>query len=138
MKKIISISLAILMLTGHLGFAVGTHYCMGIAVESKLMLSHEHMDCGMGEMDGDLEHEGESEAHLSKIPCCEDQYQNIDLEDDYKPVVGQSTLDLDFVAAFVISHIDLFFADQATPQFATYDPPPVTKDIPVLHQVFLI
>ena len=126
------------MLTSHLGFSVGTHYCMGHAVESKLMIGHEHLDCGMGDMDKGCERKSDKETHLDKKPCCENEYLSIDVEDEFKPSVEHSLPNLDFVAAFVVSYLDLFSTDQELPQYSVYDPSLVTWDISILHQVFLI
>ena len=126
------------MLTSHLGFAVGTHYCMGDAVESKLMIGHEHLDCGMGDMDKDCERKSDKETHLNKMPCCENEYLSMDVKDEFKLSVEQSTLNFEFVVAFVVSYIDLFSTDRVEQQYSAYDPPLVTKNISILHQVFLI
>ena len=125
------------MLTSHLGFAVGTHYCGGHAVESKLMLGHSHMDCGMGDMDKDCERKTDSKTYLDKVPCCENEYLSMEVEDEFKPGLEQSKVSVDFVASFVITFLDRFL-DQEEPQYSDYDPPLVTRDISILHQVFLI
>jgi len=125
------------MLTSHLGFAVGTHYCGGHAVESKLMLGHSHMDCGMGDMDKDCARKTDSKTYLDKVPCCENEYLSMEVEDEFNPGLEQSKLSMDFVASFVITYLDRFL-DQEEPQYSDYDPPLVTRDISILHQVFLI
>lgn len=126
------------MLTSHLGFAVGTHYCGGIAVEAKLMIGHEHLDCGMAGMDNECENKSEGKTYLDKIPCCENDYLSVEVEDEYKLSVERTTVNFDFVAAFVVSYLDVFSVDQENPQLTEYDPPLVTEDIPILHQVFII
>jgi hypothetical protein len=47
MKKVISISLTILMLIALLHFSVATHYCMGKIAATKISLSGELATCGM-------------------------------------------------------------------------------------------
>jgi hypothetical protein len=47
MKKVISISLTLLMLIALLHFSVATHYCMGKIAASKISLSGELATCGM-------------------------------------------------------------------------------------------
>ncbi|MEQ6166957.1 HYC_CC_PP family protein [Ekhidna sp. MALMAid0563] len=138
MKKVISISLALLMLTSHLGFAVGTHFCGGLAVEAKLMIGHEHLDCGMADMDKKCEGKSDGKTYLDKMPCCENEYLSIEVEDEFKPTLEQSTLNFEFVAAFVVSYLDVFSVDEVNPQYTEYDPPLVTEDISTLHQVFII
>tara|TARA_B100000609_G_C17115356_1_gene381980 strand:+ start:210 stop:590 length:381 start_codon:yes stop_codon:yes gene_type:complete len=126
------------MLTSHVGFAVGTHFCGRLAVEVKLMIGHEHLDCGMADMDKECEGKSDEKAHLDKMPCCENEYLNIEVEDEFKPSVDQTALNFDFVAAFVVSYLEIFSSDQENPRYTAYDPPLVTQDIPILHQVFII
>lgn len=137
LKKIISISLVLLLITSHLGIAVGTHYCSGLAVETKAMLGHQHLDCGMGDMDSDCEG-SESETHVDKMPCCENDYLSIPVEDEFRPTFDQSKIDVDFVAAFIVSYLEVFSVNAETSHFTQYDPPLVTRDISTLHQVFII
>src|SRR5512133_1259996 len=47
MKKVISISLTLLMLVALLHFSVATHYCMGKIAASKISLSGDLATCGM-------------------------------------------------------------------------------------------
>lgn len=126
------------MLTSHVGFAVGTHFCGGLAVEAKLMIGHEHLDCGMADMDKECEGKSDGKSHLDKVPCCENEYLNIEVEDEFRPGVDQTALNFDFVAAFVVSYLEIFSSDQENPRYTAYDPPLVTQDIPILHQVFII
>lgn len=126
------------MLTSHLGFAVGTHYCGGLAVEAKLMIGHEHLDCGMADMDKECESKSDGKTYLDKTPCCENEYLSVEVEDEFKLSVEQTSLNIDFAAVFVVSYLHVFSADQENPQLTEYDPPLVTEDIPILHQVFII
>ena len=126
------------MLTSHLGFAVGTHYCRGLAVETKVMIGHEHLDCGMAYMDKDCEGKSDGKTHLDKMPCCNNEYASFDIEDEFKPIVEHKAPSIQFVAAFVVSYVDVFSVDEVNPQNTDYDPPLVTRDIPSLHQVFII
>lgn len=136
LKKIISISLIILLITSHLGIAVGTHYCGGLAVETRAMIGHQHMDCGMGDMDSDCEGT-DSETRFDKLPCCQNEYLSVPVEDEFKPVLDQSKINVDFISAFVVTYLELF-SDRFETQFIQYDPPLVTRDISTLLQVFLI
>lgn len=122
-----------------MGFAVATHYCGGLAVESQLVFGHEALDCGMANMDKDCEIPPLEGMHLTKKPCCQNEYQSLNLEDDFKPTITQSTVNVEFVAAFIISFLQLpLFSTNEESQYANYSPPLIDQDIPVLHQVFLI
>lgn len=127
------------MLTTNMGFAVATHYCGGLAVESKVVLGHEALDCGMANMDKDCKAPPLEGTHLSKKPCCENKYQSIDTEDNFKPTIVQSLVNVEFVAAFIVTFLHLPISSvNEEPQYANYSPPLIDQDISVLHQVFLI
>jgi len=120
-----------------LGIALGIHYCGGLAVETRAMIGQQHLDCGMGDMDRDCEG-SESNTHFDKMPCCENDYLSIPVEDEFKPALDQSKVNIDFVAAFIISYLELFSDSVRETKFFQYDPPLVTRDISTLHQVFII
>ena len=51
MKRILSILLAILMLTTNMSITFATHYCGGKAVKSSISFGHDELSCGMAKMD---------------------------------------------------------------------------------------
>jgi hypothetical protein len=126
------------MLCGHLGFAVGTHHCGGIAVESKMMIGHEHLDCGMGDMDKDCKRETDATPAFKKTPCCENQYLSLEIDNALKPRILGVSLNLDFVLAYSASFRELLPSTEKIFYYAHYDPPLRNLDLPVLHQVFTI
>ena len=133
-----------------MGFAIATHYCGGMAVKSKLMLGHEPLDCGMATMDkadmdmGNMDEQPcQSEPthalRLKKTPCCENEYQSLDVEGDYELTVVQPSLNFEFVAAFAVSFLKVaFLTEIPSPQYANYSPPLIDQDIAILYQVFRI
>ncbi|WP_084370505.1 HYC_CC_PP family protein [Reichenbachiella faecimaris] len=139
MRKFISISLAIILLAGNSGFSLATHYCSGLAVESKVVLGHKALDCGMANMDKECENDSPIGTHIKKGPCCENTYQSLDIEDDFKPSIVQSSVNVEFVAAFIITFLHLPISSiNEEVQYANYSPPLIDQDISVLHQVFRI
>ncbi|MGL1885177.1 MAG: hypothetical protein OCD76_01585 [Reichenbachiella sp.] len=138
MKKIISISLAFILLLSNAGFAVATHYCGGQAVKSSIVLGNAMIDCGM-KMDKECESKETIGIQISKTPCCQNEYQSLDVEDDYKQSVLRSNVNIEFIAAFINSFIlTPLFADSNESEYANYSPPFLESDIPTLHQVFLL
>jgi hypothetical protein len=149
-RKTIAISLALLVLFSNMGLAIATHYCGGMAVESKLMLGHEPLDCGMTDMDmatvdmGNMDEQPcqSEQTHaiqLKKTPCCENEYQSLDVEGDYELKVVQPSLNLEFVAVFAVSFLRIAFPTEIpSPQYANYSPPLIDQDIAILYQVFRI
>lgn len=126
------------MLGSHLGFAIGTHLCGGIAMESKVMMGHTHLDCGMGDMDKGCERKSDGKDTIEKMPCCENEYLSLEIDNELKPKVSAPSVNLDFVVAFFTSYAIIFSSSESTPQYTHYDPPLVTRDISILHQVFII
>jgi hypothetical protein len=132
-NKIITISLAFILLISNLGLALGTHICCGEAVKSSLTVGHSHM----ADMDKDCPEEGK---HLKAEVCCEDKYQPLLIEDDHKPGIIQ-TNDLNLVIAFVQVFLNLNFPEKTEHDFLTYlksSPLQSDKDIIILVQSFLL
>jgi hypothetical protein len=73
------------------------------------------------------------------MPCCENQYQSLDIDDDYKRTIFQSNVNIDFIASFIVSFFQVsLFSENKENQYANYLPPLLECDVTVLHQVFLI
>lgn len=138
MKKPLAIFFAIILLMGNSGLTLATHLCGGHAVMNKVTLGSEHLDCGMADMDETCE--SKDGLIYTADNCCENQYQSIELTDDLIPSkTGQFDHILYFAIAWIhtLGNIDLFpVADN--PRFALYSPPLLFRDLPVLHQVFII
>ena len=133
MNKVIAISLALILLISNIGLALGTHFCCGEAVESQLMVGHNHMP----DMEKDCPENGD---HLETEACCEDKYQALQIEDDYKSGFVQ-TNNLDLVIAFVQVFLNLNFPEKTEQDFLTYlksSPLQADKDIIILVQSFLL
>jgi hypothetical protein len=67
MKKVISISFTILVLTAMFHFSVATHYCAENIAATKISLSGKLASCGMEDGDKDLPHTG---LHFGSH-CCD-------------------------------------------------------------------
>src|SRR3989337_942772 len=83
MKKITAISLALLTLALSLNVGVAFHFCGGKLAQFKIVPGYGKATCGMEENDGKCENR--TSACFDKIPCCQDQFQQI-ITDDYQPV----------------------------------------------------
>lgn len=139
MKKILSITLACILLLSNTGFTMATHYCGGEAVESKLMLVKHALDCGMSGMKEACEAEMPHGQQLSPEPCCQNEFQTFQVDDTFKIPAIEAAPDWVFVAAFVQSFIlPALYTSNTLPQYADYTPPLPEQDIQVLFQSFLI
>ena len=81
MKKGISISLVVLLVTALFRFSIATHFCGGEAVASKVTLSGRTASCGM-------EDEGEESpvrGTLLKTHCCDDVITSYAIDNNFTP-----------------------------------------------------
>jgi hypothetical protein len=138
-KKLISISLALLMLVSNLGFAMNTHYCGGEAVKTSFTIGLHNPNCGMPDMDEKCQVLPLSEAQLKPKPCCENQHQLVHLDDivDFPSsnISFNPTFTHAFVKAFLqpISTVEQTFIRRTDFLHALPD-----KELEVLFQSFLI
>jgi len=138
-KKIIAISLALLMLVSNIGFSMNTHFCGGKAVETSFSIGLHNPSCGMEEMNGECETAPSPQGHIKATPCCANEHLVLQLDDDVDicaPAVSSSLVFFTaFVHAFVHPLIDL---EQTADHSPYYLPPISEKDVQVLLQTFLI
>ncbi|MDN5350855.1 MAG: hypothetical protein PWQ54_2251 [Bacteroidales bacterium] len=121
---------------------IGTHFCGGEAVATKIMLVNTHLGCDMPDIeepcDGS-EHTNHNHFSFTNIPCCQNEFQTIQCADDFVNDATQTVFNFDFVVVFLHTALNLDLLPKATHQFYTvYISPPLKKDIPVLFQSFLI
>ncbi len=119
-----------------MGFTLSTHYCGGHAVESVLAIGGQDLDCGM--MNMEQQHTSTSDT-VDKEPCCSNEYSQYRIEGDYNVEVMSIDVNSTFLFAFVYSYLsDSFDEVDSYKPYLCYTSPPLPKDIPVLHQSFLI
>ncbi|MGB3467887.1 MAG: hypothetical protein WBA74_21550 [Cyclobacteriaceae bacterium] len=140
MRKIIAISLAILIISVNMGFAVATHYCCGVVVESQLVLGKKKLDCGMSDIDqSPCKLKQPVNTQLSKKSCCQNRLQTIDIDDNFEFPVSFSNVILDYVTTFYKAIILIIFPHSVTlTEFSDYSPPILNLDRAILYQVFII
>lgn len=149
MRKVFSIILSFLLLASHMSLAIGTHFCSGKAVETKIIWGKTHLGCGMPDMAETCDIPGEScdvshellaqDIHFDKVPCCENEYQTFQVTDEFVKDVTPQFLHVNLAVAFIYTTLYLDLFPTLTPPFYTeYNPPPLDKDLPILFQTFLI
>lgn len=136
MKKVISIALILLLLISQLGLAIGTHYCMGLAVKSEVSLGPAHLDCGMGQMEVPCANDGKE--MIAQSPCCQNVYVSAEVSDDFRTAPALDQFSPHFVAAvpsqsFFGEH--LFTRTKEAPVLL-YKSPPRLLDVRVAFQIF--
>jgi len=142
MKKSLSIFLSFILVISHMSIIIGTHFCSGEAVESRIILGETHLGCGMMDMEESCDDSGKSDKNgvsFDKLPCCKNEYQNVQSTNEFVKDAVQITLNVDFAVAFIYTSLNLDLFTKSTYQFSTeYISPPLVKDNQVLFQTFLI
>jgi hypothetical protein len=125
-----------------MSFVIGTHYCGGEAVETKVMFDKTHLGCGMPDMDISCEEPIQTNTRdvtIEKIPCCENEFQTIQATDEFVKDITPVTFSVDFAVAFIYATANNELLSNSAPQsFTDFSPPPLEKDIQILFQTFLI
>ncbi|MBU2948778.1 HYC_CC_PP family protein [Zobellia uliginosa] len=133
LHRIVSLVMAVLLLTTTTSWKVEKHYCMGHLVD--VAFFGEAQDCGMS-----MTLDEEIEPSVEKMSCCNSEVIAKKGQEDVKPSFNDFELDQQvFLAAYVYSFIDLFETEvQTHSSYTHYLPPKIVKDIQLLDAVFLI
>jgi len=135
MKRIIAILLSLVILFSTTGFTLVTHFCGGVASESKVVLFGEAPGCGMEETESDCDDNG---VNYTKKSCCDNERIQVKIEDEYERAVkAEGATSLEFLTAWVFTVFNLpetLFANI----YADYAPPPLLINRTIAHQVFRI
>jgi hypothetical protein len=127
------------MLASNIGLTMNTHFCGGHAMKSTVSVGASQLDCGMGTMD---QIEIRSQPVVSSYtpePCCKNDHQEIQV--DKKATCQKASVELNqtFLVAIIHTFIQpLIFIARVDVNHPNYSPPPLTRDIAVLIQTFLI
>lgn len=142
MKQFFSILLSFILLASDINLTLGTHFCGGEAVETKIIWGETHLGCGMMDMEetcDNSEHSNHNQLIFNNIPCCQNEFQTIQGTDDFVKETAQTAFNVDFALAFIYTTLNVDLFPKSTHQVYTeYIPPPFEKDILLLFQTFLI
>lgn len=141
MKKFFSIILAFILVSSQMSFTIGTHYCGGEAVETKLILGETNLSCEMSEMNSYCELHQSYENNkliLKNIPCCDNEYKTTQPTDKYLKETNIQVLDFNFAIAFIHTQLMLNVLPKPIQNFYSKNISPPEKDIQILFQTFLI
>ncbi len=126
-------------MTGQSGLAMATHYCGGMEVESRIVVGHTELHCGMSNMERYCSTNLSKGNHFKNKPCCENEFQSFDLEDEFQHQVIEISVNLEFVAVFFITIAYRTYSTENDKEvYLNYFPPPLERNILVLVQSFLI
>lgn len=142
MRKSFSILLSCILLASHMYLTIGTHFCGGEAIETKILLGETHLGCNMPDMEKPCnysENTHKNRVSFDKLPCCENEYQTVQVTNEFVKDVANIPFNIEFAVAFIYTTLNLDLFPKSAHQFNTeYISLPLEKDIQVLFQTFLI
>lgn len=140
MKSIFTILLAVLMFLSNFGFALGTHFCGGKAVESKLVLQHNDLHCGMDLSTLECD-DHNAKGEFVKNKCCNNDFLDLDTDDNFN-LSSSHNLEIQplQILTLVSIFLDAIWSNSTDDQFTVYRDPhiPIKNCIQSLYQVFII
>ncbi len=134
LHRILSFSMAVLVLLSTMSFTIDMHYCGDTLVDTAIFKKAE--TCGM-EMQKST---SPSECSFTKKDCCSEEQFVINGQDELKISFDTLTADQQlFVASFVYSYIQLFEGlEENVTLYKDYDPLLVSRQIYKLDETYLI
>lgn len=123
MKKLLSISFALLILLSGMHFSIATHYCGGEIAATKASFSGKLASCGMEEIVDECTSPGN---HVEKQNCCNDKVSAFSVDQNYSPsfsdfnFFAQNILQVFEIPASIDFHsftaINLSYTDTSPPE----------------------
>lgn len=132
LKHICSVALAFLVLFSTFSFTINEHVCGG--VKMSFAIGVEADNCGM-----EMETNTTEETTMQQKSCCDDVSTLIQGQDELPSKQELDIATITFLKAFVYSYIFILPAtDEEKALYKPYVPPPLIRDIQVLHETYLI
>ncbi|WP_055445990.1 HYC_CC_PP family protein [Lacinutrix mariniflava] len=131
--KIVSFTLAFVVLFSTMSFSFSMHYCGDTLVETAMF--HKAKGCGMK-----MEKPASDGCSITKKNCCNDEQLVVDGQDELQIQLDNISLNQQlFIASFVFTYLNLFEGlDSNVSSYETYEPPLVRKEIFKLDETYLI
>ena len=133
--KIMSVTMAMVVLVTTMSFSIDMHYCGETLVDFSFV--EQVKTCGMEKNRTASNCKAPS---LSKESCCSDKQFVQQGQDNLKISFDSLSFEQQtFLTAFTFSYINLFEGTETKEvPFIAYPPPFIERDVQVLHQTFLI
>lgn len=127
------------MLASNIGLTMNTHYCGGHAVDSSFSLGLANLDCGMPDMEKACGSEKPEAPSIQPLPCCENQHQVLEVDDNLKVFAPIVKLNPSFLFAFVFVYSQPeLFVNALSNAYREYSAPLPDIDHQVMFESFLI
>lgn len=131
--KIMSLSMAVVVLFSTMSFIIDMHYCgdslMNIAV------FHKAETCGM-----EMEKPATKSCSIADKNCCDDEQTVVSGQDELQVAFNKITFEKQlFFTSFVYSYLSLFESvDKNETSFEDYKPPLVVREIYKIDETYII
>jgi len=131
--KIMSISMAFVVLFSTMSFVINMHYCGDTLVETAIF--QKAKGCGM-----EMENPSTEGCSITTKSCCNDEQLVIGGQDELQLQVDNITFEQHvFIAAFIYSYHNLFESlNKHIPSYQQYIPPLVVRQLYKLDETYLI
>ncbi|MCB4799348.1 MULTISPECIES: HYC_CC_PP family protein [Flavobacteriaceae] len=131
--KIMSLTMAFVVLFSTMSFTLSMHYCGDTLVETAMF--HKAEGCGM-----EMVKPSNEGCSIIKKNCCNDEQLVVDGQDELQLQVDKISFEQQvFIASFVYAYINLFEGlDNKLSSFEEYEPPLVIKEIFKIDETYLI
>ena len=131
--KIMSLSMAIVVLLSTTSFTINMHYCGDTLMDTAVF--HKAETCGM-----EMENPSSNDCSVTKKNCCSDEQIVIEGQDELQLSLDIISLEQQvFIASFVYAYINLFEGtNENVSSYQDYEPPLVIRQIFKLDETYLI
>nr|WP_262911085.1 hypothetical protein [Tenacibaculum ovolyticum] len=131
--KIISISMAFVVLLSTMSFTIDMHYCGGSLVDTAIF--QKAKTCGM-----EMQKSQTKDCSITKKNCCNDKQTVINGQNELKLSFDVLSFEQQqFLASFIYTYINLFeCVDENISSYRDYSPPLVVREIYKLDETYLI
>lgn len=131
--KIVSLSMAFVVLLSTMSFTVDMHYCGDSLMDTAIF--HKLETCGMA-----MEKPANDSCSVIKKDCCNDEQIVVDGQDELQLAFNKISFEQQvFIVSLVYSFINLFESvDENITSFEDYEPPLVVRQIFKLEETYLI
>ena len=131
--KIMSLTMAFVVLFSTMSFTVNMHYCGDNLVE--IAIFHNAKGCGM-----EMDKPSSDSCSTAKKNCCDDKQFVVDGQDELQIQVDKVTFEQQvFIDSFVYTYINLFEGlDNNVSSYKEYKPPLVIRQLYKINETYLI
>jgi len=146
--RIFALTMAFLMFFTSVGFSIDMHFCQdkmkSFSLFGKAKNCYELTNVKMPDGDSSVKESilpGKTTCSVKRKNCCENKTLKFELDTDSEVQLSSFLISKelqDFVVAYVLVFIKSTCTDQVQTSFEHYNPPIISKDIPVLFETFLL